>query len=197
MRRVAPNAQHATTGILLAFAVAGVGAAAPDPERVKVTLVLSGDVGQYAGMCAGLGGWDSLTGVLVRDGTGPVAPDEDLMYRGPLSRKTSVGACGTKPAPTEDQVAMCTATLTGSAKMNVELEVYEGDRGAYIKMEADTTSPVTESVGGCVEPSEWLKDYYPNGASGISISTVPSGLLQVTDTTTYTDSGVSLTVFPR
>jgi len=197
MRRVAPNAQHAMTGILLVCAVAGVGAAAPDPERVKVTLVLSGDVGQFAGMCAGLGGWDSLTGVLVRDGSGPVAPDEDVMYRGPLSRKTSVGACGTKPSPTEDQVAMCTATLRGSAKMNVELEVYEGDRGAYIKMEADTTSPMTKSVGGCVEPSEWLKDYYPNGASGISISTVPSGLLQVTDTTTYTDSGASLTVFPR
>jgi hypothetical protein len=129
------------------------------------------------------------------DGTGPVAPDEDVMYRGLPSRKTNVGACGTKPSPTEDQVNVCSATLIGSAKMNVELEVYEGDRGAYIKMEADTNSPVTKQISGCAEPSEWLKDYYPDGASGISISTVPSGLLH--GDTTYADEGVSLKVFPQ
>jgi hypothetical protein len=108
------------------------------PDSVEVALVLSGEVGQYAGMCASLalagtdslGGTDSLTGTLVQDGSGPVAADEDVMYRGRLARKTKISACGTKPAPTEDQVAMCSATLVGSARMNVELEVNEGDRGA-------------------------------------------------------------------
>jgi len=114
------------------------------------------------------------------------------MYRGLLARKTNISACGTKPSPTEDQVAMCSATLVGSARMNVELEVNEGDRGAWIKMTADTNHPVTKSISGCPEPGEWLKEYYPDGASGFGIETVPSGLLQVGKT--YTEPGVSLEV---
>jgi hypothetical protein len=158
---------------------------------VQVALVLSGDVGQFAGQCGPLGGTDSLTGTLVREGSGPVAPDEDVMYRGLLARKTHISACGTKPAPTEDQVAMCSATLMGSAQMNVELEVNEGDRGAWIKMKADPNSPITKSISGCPEPGDWLKDYYPDGASGLGIETVPSGLLRVG---TYTEPGISLEV---
>ena len=211
MRPIPSSLQHAVTGILSALAVTAVVAAtrSPDggsatlvatvggnfvPDSVEVALVLSGEVGQYAGMCGSgtLGGTDSLTGRLGRDGDGPVAPDEDVMYRGLLARKTHVSACGTRPAPTEDQVAMCFATLVGSARMNVELEVYEGDRGAYIKMTADTTHPVTKSISGCPEPGEWLKEYYPDSASGFGIETVPSGLLQVGKT--YTEPGVSLQV---
>lgn len=212
MHRVPPNVQHAVTGIVSALAAAAVvaGAGSPDGGRaarvstlggnfagdpgVKVALVLSGEVGQYAGMCGSLalGGTDSLTGTLVRDVSGPVAADEDVVYRGLLARKTHVSACGTKPAPTEDQVDMCFATLVGSARMNVELEINEGDRGAWIKMKADTNSAVTESVSGCPEPAEWLKEYYPDGASGFGIETVPSGLLQVGQT--YTEPGVSLEV---
>lgn len=161
-----------------------------DPQ-VLVALVLSGDVGQFAGMCGARGGTDSLTGTLVREGSGPVAADEDVMYRGVLSRKTQVSACGTKPSPTEDQVDMCSATLVGSAHMNVELAVNEGDRGAWIKMKAHPNHPVTKSISGCPEPAKWLKDYYPDGASGIGIETVPSGLLRKG---TYTEAGVSLQV---
>lgn len=196
MGRVPPTVHHAVTGILSALAVTAIVGATRVPDRVKVALVLSGEVGQYAGMCGSLavGGTDSLTGTLVRDGDGPVAPDEDVVYRGLLARKTQVGACGTRPAPTEDQVAMCTATLVGSAHMNVELEINEGNRGAWIKMEADPHHPVTETVSGCDEPAAWLKDYYPDGASGIGIETVPSGLLQVGKT--YTEAGVSLAILP-
>ena len=88
---------------------------------------------------------------------------------------------------------MCVATLVGSAKMNVELEVYEGDRGVWIKMKAEPTS-VTKSVTGCPEPGEWLKEYYPDGASGVGIETVPSGLLQVGKR--YMEEGVSLEILP-
>ncbi len=192
MHRVRPNVQRVMTGILLALAVAAVGGATRS-AGVKVALVLSGDPGQYAGMCDGAGGTDSLTGTLVRQGSGPVASDEDVMYSGVLSRKTDISACGTKPAPTEDQVAMCVANLVGSAKMNVELEVYEGDRGVWIKMKADPTS-VTKSVTGCPEPGEWLKEYYPDGASGVGIETVPSGLLRVGKR--YAEVGVSLEILP-
>ena len=211
MRPIPSSVQHAVTGILSALAVTALVAAtrSPDggsatpvatvggsfvPDSVEVSLVLSGEVGQYAGMCGSgtLGGTDSLTGRLGRDGDGPVASDEDVMYRGRLARKTHVSACGTKPAPTEDQVAMCSATLVGSAQMNVELEVYEGDRGAYIKMVADTTAPIKKAISGCTEPGEWLRDYYPNGASGIAIETVPSGLLQPGQS--YSDAGATLTI---
>jgi hypothetical protein len=197
MRRVPPSVQHAMIGILSALAVTAIVAATRGPDggdpRVEVALVLSGEVGQYAGMCGDLplGGTDSLTGTLVREGSGPVAADEDVIYRGLLARKTRVDACGTKPAPTEDQVAMCSATLVGSAKMTVELQINEGDRGAWIKMTADPKSPVTKSVSGCPEAAGWLKDYYPDGASGIGIETVPSGLLRVG---TYSEAGVSLEV---
>jgi hypothetical protein len=209
--RTIPSVQHAVTGILSALAVTALVAAtrSPDggsatpvasvggnfvPHSVEVALVLSGEVGQYAGMCGSgtLGGTDSLSGRLVQDGSGPPASDEDVMYRGKLARKTKISACGTKPAPTEDQVAMCSATLVGSALMNVELEVNEGDRGAYIKMTADTTHAVTKSISGCPEPGDWLKEYYPDGASGFGIETVPSGLLQVGKT--YAEPGVSLYV---
>jgi hypothetical protein len=133
MRPISSSVQHAVTGILSALAVTAVVAAtrSPDggsatlvatvggnfvPDSVEVALVLSGEVGQYAGMCGSLalGGTDSLTGTLVQDGSGPVASDEDVMYRGLLARKTHVSACGTKPAPTEDQVAMCSATLVAA-----------------------------------------------------------------------------------
>ena len=87
---------------------------------------------------------------------------------------------------------MCSATLVGSARMIVELEINEGDRGAWIKMTADTTHPVTKSISGCPEPGEWLKEYYPDGASGFGIETVPSGLLQVGKT--YAEAGVSLEI---
>jgi hypothetical protein len=197
MRRVPLKAQHAAAGVLSVLAVTAL--AAPqggtivvgDP-RVEVALVLTGDVGQYAGMCGAPGGTDSLTGALIREGTGPVDPDDDVVYRGSLARTTKVSACGTRPAPTEDQVAWCFATLTGSARMNVELEINEGDRGAWIKMTADTTAPVSKSISGCAEPSEWLKEYYPDGASGFGIETVPSGLLQVGKT--YAEPGLSLEI---
>jgi len=212
MRRLPPIARHAVTGILLALAVAAgpppgtraeptpkartwvatIGGHFVSDSSAEVELVLSGDVGQYAGMCGAVGGWDSLTGILFRDGRGPVAPEEDVTYRGLLARNTHVDACGTKPAPTEDQVDMCFATLVGSAKMNVELEVNEGDRGAWVKMTADGKYPVTKKITGCPEPGEWLKGYYPDGASGVGIATVPSGLLR--GDTTYIEENVSLHV---
>ena len=166
-----------------------------DPEcgcvvGVKVEIILSGDVGQYAGMCPGaLGGTDKLVGTLLPGPRG--AADDDLVYRGILSRTTEVDACGTKPAPTEDQVDWCFAHLSGTAQMDVEVTVEYDDRGAYIKMEAAPGFAVTENAGGCNEPAQWLRDYYPDGSGGFAISTVPSGPLQVK---TWTEEGATLKV---
>jgi hypothetical protein len=149
---------------------------------VNVEITLRGDVGQYAGMCAASGGEDKLTGDLQlishddADGT--------ALYQGTLARKTAVDACGTQPNPTEDQVKVCVAHLDGSAPMNVTLEIYEDDRGAYVKSEPLPPQPgpalqVTKKISGCPEAGNWLDAYPKDGImSGLLIEDVPSGYLR-------------------
>lgn len=197
MRRIPVSIHPAVSVILSALVITALvgfnkGSAGVDP-KVQVALVLSGEVGEFAGQCGGAaGGTDSLTGTLVREGDGPADPDDDVVYHGTLARTTHISACGTRPAPTEDQVALCSATLVGSARMQVEMQISEGNRGAWIKMRADTTYPVSKQIGGCAGPGEWLKGYYPDGASGIGIESVPSGVLQPGQK--YEEPGISLEI---
>jgi hypothetical protein len=159
---------------------------------VHIALVAKGDVGQYAGMCDAAGGTDSLDGILdLKD----LGDDGTALYEGRLSRVTEVDACGTKPAPTEDQVAMCVAHLSGRSPMHVTLEVYEDDRGAWVKSEPATPLPseIRKQIGGCPEPGEWLDAYPADGwMSGLGLEDVPSGPL---GTGTYTTENLTLTVF--
>src|SRR5829696_5854655 len=86
---------------------------------VNVVITARGDVGQYAGMCGSHSGEDKLTGGLQLVNFD--AEDGTAFYQGTLERRTGVDACGTEPAPTEDQVKMCVAHLDGSAQMHVTL----------------------------------------------------------------------------
>jgi hypothetical protein len=160
--------------------------------QVHIALVATGDVGQYAGMCDAAGGTDSLDGILdLKD----LGDDGTALYEGRLNRVTEVDACGTKPAPTEDQVAMCVAHLSGRSPMHVTLEVYEDDRGAWVKSEPATPLPseIRKQIGGCPEPGEWLDAYPADGwMSGLGLEDVPSGPL---GTGTYTTENLTLTVF--
>ncbi len=161
--------------------------------QVRVAIVAKGDVGQYAGMCDGGVGTDSLDGTLdLKD----LGDDGTALYAGKLTRVTEVDACGTKPAPTEDQVAMCLAHLSGRSPMNVTLEVYEDDRGAWVKSEPATPLPsetVKKEISGCPEPGEWLGAYPADGwMSGLGLESVPSGPL---GTGTYTTENLTLTVY--
>jgi len=186
--------------VLGAVASGGVaaGAVPTTPVRaaqVHVTIVATGDVGQYAGMCDNAGGTDSLDGILdLKD----LGDDGTTFYEGRLNRVTEVAACGTKPAPTEDQVAMCTAHLSGRAIMNVTLEVYEDDRGAWVKSEPTAPLPsefgfARKQISGCPEPGEWLDAYPADGwMSGLGLESVPSGPL---GTGTYTTENLTLRVF--
>jgi hypothetical protein len=163
-----------------------VGATVLAPSRtvraqgpVNVIITLRGDVGQYAGMCGSHGGEDKLTGKLAL--VSYDAEDGTALYQGALDRKTAVDACGTEPNPTEDQVKMCFAHLDGSARMNVTLEVYEDDRGAWVKSNplSGPGLPVTKKITGCAEAGEWLNAYPGDGImSGLSFEDVPSGYLQ-------------------
>jgi hypothetical protein len=168
-------------------------AAPPQTAQVRVAIVSKGDVGQYAGMCDGGAGTDSLHGVLDLMDLGD---DGTAFYAGKLARVTEVDACGTRPAPTEDQVAMCLAHLSGRAAMAVTLEVYEDDRGAWVKSEPATPLPsetVKKEISGCPEPSDWLAAYPADGGmSGLGLESVPSGPL---GTGVYTTENVTLTVF--
>ena len=169
------------------------GAVTPASAQVRVLIVVKGDVGNYQGMCDGGTGTDSLAGTLDLRGL-----DEDghAFYEGRLGRVTEVEACGTKPAPTEDQVAMCLASLSGRAPMLVTIEVYEDDRGAWVKSEPVTplpSEPVKKEIRGCPEPGEYLNAYPGDGwISGLSLEDVPSGPLGAG---TYTTGNVTLTVY--
>jgi hypothetical protein len=179
-------------GAALTVALAG-GAMTPASAQVRVAIVVKGDVGHYAGMCDGGAGTDSLAGTVdlqyLRD-------DGSAMYAGRLSRVTEVEACGTKPAPTEDQVEMCLANLSGRAPMRVTIEVYEDDRGAWVKSEPVAprpSEPVKKEIRGCPEPGEYLQGYPADGwMSGLGLESVPSGRLR---NGRYTTGNVTLTVY--
>ena len=165
------------TALAASALVPGRTARAQGPVNVVITL--KGDVGQYAGMCGSHGGEDKLSGGLQLVSFDQ--QDRTALYQGMLERKTSVDACGTQPNPTEDQVKMCFAHLDGSARMNVTLEVYEDDRGAYVKSEPVPAPAVqlTKRINGCSEAGEWLDAYPKDGImSGLQIDDVPSGYLQ-------------------
>lgn len=190
MGRPLPGARNAW---LLLMATSAVGAVQPASAQVRVAIVVKGDVGNYQGMCDGGTGTDSLAGTLhLRS----LDDDGHAFYEGRLSRVTEVEACGTRPAPTEDQVKMCLAMLSGRAPMNVTLEVYEDDRGAWVKSEPVIplpSEPVKKEIGGCPEPGEYLRAYPADGwASGLGLDDVPSGPLGAG---TWTTGNVSLTVY--
>jgi hypothetical protein len=163
--------------------------------QVRVAIVAKGDVGQYAGMCGSRAGTDSLGGTL---NLTDLDDDGSARYAGRLIRITEVDACGTKPAPTEDQVVMCFAHLSGGAVMDVTLEVYEDDRGAWVKSKPTAPLPsesgvVRKQITGCTEPSAWLAAYPDDGwMSGLGLESVPSGPL---GTGTYRTENLTLTVF--
>jgi hypothetical protein len=164
--------------LVSAIAVVTLGAAAGSRTRngeVKVSIVARGDVGQYAGMCGDRTGTDSLGGTLKL-----VSADADgsVIYEGDLSRVTQVEACGLQPNPTVDQPAWCFARLSGTVTMRVNLEVYEDDRGAWIK--SRPVGPAIKQIAGCTEAGEWL-NAYPNDnlLNGVGIDDVPSGPLTV------------------
>jgi hypothetical protein len=84
--------------------------------------------------------------------------------------------------------------------MDVTLQVYEDDRGAWVKSEPAAPLPsefgfVRKQITGCTEPGEWL-DAYPGdgGMSGLGLEDVPSG--ELAKGTSYTTENLTLTVFP-
>lgn len=196
---VPPAATFARAGLFRALvigAVASAAAATNAAAQVHVAIVAKGDVGQYAGMCAAAGGTDSLDGILALKELGD---DGTALYAGRLIRITEVNACGTKPAPTEDQVVMCVAQLSGRATMDVTLQVYEDNRGAWVKSEPAAppflpSGSFRKQISGCPEPGDWLDAYPKDGwMSGLGLEDVPSGPLLPG---TYTTENLTLTVLP-
>jgi hypothetical protein len=118
-------------------------------------------------------GFDVMKGIVA--GREAVGARGDVLYRGTLGRGTVIDFCETRGrrGSDDDERVWCSATLTGIASMDVELEVYgESGRGAFVKAEPDA-SWFTASVTGACESADmmaWEKDY-PSGESGAS----PSG----------------------
>ena len=112
-----------------------------------------------------LQGYDSLAGTVSGiESAGP--SDEEVVYRGTLTRRTRVDYC---LAVGGDQPRWCVAKLTGAARMNVELTVYgEADRGAYLKAMPGTNPLDSVSVRGNCAPADMdsIRVDYPSGESG-------------------------------
>jgi len=182
----------AALGLALAFALSAFPSVVA-AQQVRVTILATGDVGNYAGMCGAPAGADQLSGVLELRG---VDEDGSALYEGRLMRTTSVVACGTRPNPTEDQVAWCTAQLTGRSPMDVTLEIYEDDRGAWVKSQPappTPAEPVVKQISGCPEPGNYLGVYPDDGwMSGLGLESVPSG--ELVAGTQYRTGNVTLTV---
>jgi hypothetical protein len=90
---------------------------------------------------------------------------------------------------------MCVAHLSGRWPMDVTLQVYEDNRGAWVKSEPAASQPpvARKQISGCTEPGEWLDAYPADGwMSGLGLESVPSGPL---GTGTYTTENLTLTVF--
>lgn len=105
----------------------------------------------------------TLTGVEI-----PTATDEDVVYTGVLTRTTRIDFCETKPGRSPDEPVWCTATLDGTAVMEVELSVYgESERGAFMKT-APGIGPATVNVGGTCDQqvTQQVRSDYPTGDDG-------------------------------
>lgn len=111
-------------------------------------------------------GYDSLTGTVT--GIETNEPDEDVVYTGTLRRKTKIDYCQTIPVRGSDQLGWCVATLTATARMDLELTVYgEQGRGAWIKAEPSQPPGVTSRVAGSCLQSDMdsIRVDFPSGTS--------------------------------
>lgn len=139
-----------------------------------------------------LSGYDVLTGTV--SGMEPSQQsDDDVTYTGVLKRDTKMDYCITrgKSSPNDDEVVWCVASLTGSAVMKVDIDVYgEADRGAFVKAEPGVGTNHGTVQGTCdsADMAEIQQDY-PSGDSGGA----PSG--QAIDDARATDGQGRITFF--
>ena len=162
--------------LLLLLACAGaVAMSLPAPARAPAAYEVELRVKGYSGLMSGgwcdehadTNGYDVMTGIV--RGVETDEAGEDVTYRGTLTRKTKMDYCLVKPAPTEDQVDYCLAHLGGTARMNVEIEVYgEEGRGAWVKADSAPGTPaaVETVTGNCTAADQAIMaTEYPDGGS--------------------------------
>lgn len=135
----------------------------------------SGLVDGYPDCLVNPRGSDVLVGRVA--GVEPPDPDEDVVYTGTMTRVSLVDYCETrgKDGPGDDERVWCAATLSGTATMQVEIEVYgEAGRGAWVKADSVAGPRSHTVVGSCdaAETNEIRRDY-PSGDSGGSPSGQP------------------------
>ena len=153
----------------LAMAAPKSGEARTVTRKYDVQLAFTGYTGlaesQDCRALVDMQGYDSLAGTVSGvESQGP--SDEEVVYRGTLTRRTRVDYC---LALGGDQPTWCVAKLTGAARMNVELTVYgEADRGAWLKAVPGTSPLDSVTVrGNCARADmDSIRVDYPSGESG-------------------------------
>jgi len=119
-------------------------------------------------------GYDSLVGTVA--GIEPTGRSGDpTTYYGTLRRVVKIDYC---LAGAGDDGKWCVATLTGTARMQVELTVHgEEGEGAYLKADPDSLRPLPDAVrvtGTCSQADmDEIRAAFPSGESGGSPSGQP------------------------
>ncbi|HYN05817.1 MAG TPA: hypothetical protein VES67_00365 [Vicinamibacterales bacterium] len=87
-----------------------------------------------------------LTGLV--SGLDKVRADEDISYRGVLQFTADLDLCDVRDG-VGGESKLCSITVAGAGPMNVELEVYEGNRGGYVKVSQARGSWTKSTSGSC------------------------------------------------
>lgn len=118
-------------------------------------------------------GYDRMVGTVTGNETSGI--EEDIEYKGTLSRTTDIDICDLT-GPTADKKVDCKATLTGSALMGVSLMVHGyADGGAWLKAKVISTTSVNVS-GNCDEGAD-NRTAYLGTATGGAGGASPDGQL--------------------
>jgi len=154
-------------GVVLLALVAGAGQA-QQQRQVSYDVVFFVVSKPGPNSCPGATGTDSLFGTIT--GMEPARDDDDITYKGRLTRATNFTTCSlVSPPGKPDQSRECTVVIKGRASVPVEFKVHFDDRGGYLQAQ-DTSVTVTQnSVNGDCDPaemSEWQRDYSKGSTAG-------------------------------
>jgi hypothetical protein len=87
-----------------------------------------------------------LTGVLTGDEK--VDPSDDVHYTGILQLDINMDICSAMRLPNSSEDKLCNLSVFGYGPVSVELEIYEGARGGYIKFNENYNGPSLPFISG-------------------------------------------------
>lgn len=183
-------AQRFGIGVAVLFLVGGT-ASAQQSGQVQVSydveFYTTGALMSAPGTCGSASGTDKLTGTIT--GWEPAQNDDDITYKGRLTRVTDVTSCSVARRPNTDQDYHCSVSIKGKASVPVEFDLYYDKRGGYLRAQDTAVTVIQSSVtGNCdqAEMAQWQSEYFRMNTAGspdgqpINVPALPRGGFPVT-----------------